>query len=141
MTTPRINPITPRLRWEVLSSSEIERIHEATLDILEDPGIRFPSAKALDVLERGGCLVDRATEMARLPRKVVMEAVAAAPRQYVLAGRDPACDMVIDGQHCYLSNDGSGVFVFDRKTGEKRPSTKADAAESARFVDALPNIS
>ena len=59
----------------------------------------------------------------------------------MLAGRDPACDMLIDGKHSYLSNDGSGVFVFDHKTGEKRPSTKADAATSARFVDALPNIS
>ena len=59
----------------------------------------------------------------------------------MLAGRDPDADMLIDGKHCYLSNDGSGVFVFDHKTGEKRPSTKDDAATSARFVDALPNIS
>jgi len=141
MTTSRINPIAPRLRWDALAPNDIERIHEATLEILEDTGIRFPSAKALDILARGGCLVDRATEVAKFPRKVVAEAVALAPREYVLAGRDPACDMVIDGKHCYLSNDGSGVFVLDRKTGEKRPSTKADAAESARFVDALPNIS
>ena len=87
------------------------------------------------------CQVDRAQQLAKLPRAVVMEAVAQAPREYVLAGRDPECDMLIDGRHCYLSNDGSGVFVFDRVTGEKRPSTKADAAESARFVDALPAVS
>ncbi len=138
---PRINPIAPRLRWDVLSPAEIEQIHEATLEVFEQVGIRFPSDKALDALEKGGCRVDRATKIVKLPRKIVMEAVAAAPRQYVLAGRDPACDMHIDGKHCYLSNDGSGVFVFDRATGEKRPSTKADAAESARFVDALPNVS
>jgi len=139
--TSRINPITPRLHWDVLSDSDIERIHEATLEILEEVGIHFPSARALDILERNGCTVDRVTEMARLPRAVVMEAVGHAPGEYLLAGRDPACDMVIDRKHCYLSNDGSGVFVFDRRTGEKRPSTKADAAESARFVDALPNVS
>ena len=70
-----------------------------------------------------------------------MEAVARVPAQYLLAGRDPACDMIIDRAHCYLSNDGSGVFVYDHHTGEKRPSTKADAATSARFVDALPAVS
>ena len=139
--SPRINPITPRLRWDVLSSSELERIHEATLEVLEDVGIHFPSARALEVLEANGCVVDRVTENARLPRSVVMEAVAQAPKEYVLAGRDPECDMLIDGSHCYLSNDGSGVFVYDHRTGEKRPSTKQDAATSARFVDALPNIS
>ena len=59
----------------------------------------------------------------------------------MLAGRDPAADMLIDGRHCYLSNDGSGVFVLDHRTGEKRPSTKSDVATSARFVDALPDVS
>jgi trimethylamine--corrinoid protein Co-methyltransferase len=138
---PRINPIAPRLRWDVLSSSDIERIHEATLQILEGVGIRFPSARALDILESNGCTVDRQSETARLPRTIVMDAVARVPEQYLLAGRDPACDMIIDRAHCYLSNDGSGVFVYDHHTGEKRPSTKADAATSARFVDALPNVS
>ena len=75
--TPRINPIAPRLHWDVLSSSDIERIHEATLTVLEDVGIRFPSPKALDILEANGCSVDRESEIVRLPRKVVMEAVAA----------------------------------------------------------------
>ena len=139
--TPRINPITPRLGWDVLSSAQLEQIHEATLDVLETVGVRFPSERALDVLEENGCGVDRGTQMARLPRAVVMEAVSAVPDSYVLAGRDPACDMLIDGRHCYLSNDASGVFVRDHRTGEKRPSTKADVATSARFVDALPNVS
>jgi len=139
--SPRIEPIAPRLRWDALSSSDVERIHEATLEILEDVGVRFPSARALDILERNGCAVDRRSEVVRLPRAIVMEAVARVPEQYVLAGRDPACDLVIDRAHCYLSNDGSGVFVHDHHSGEKRLSTKADAATSARFVDALPAVS
>ena len=131
--TSRINPIAPRLWWDVLSASELERIHEATLEVLETVGVRFPSERALDVLEKGGCEVDRATQVAKLPRAVVMEAVSQVPDSYVLAGRDPDCDLLVDGKHCYLSNDGSGVFVWDHHTGEKRPSTKQDAATSARF--------
>jgi len=77
--SPRINPITPRLRWEVLSSAELERIHEATLHILETVGIHFPSQRALDVLRANGCQVDDARQMVRLPRAVVTEAVAQAP--------------------------------------------------------------
>jgi trimethylamine--corrinoid protein Co-methyltransferase len=138
---PRINPIAPRLRWDVLDDAALERIHAATLDVLESVGIRFPSERALDVLERGGCLVDRGTQIVRLPRTIVMEAVAQVPESYLLAGRDSDCDLLIDGRHCYLSNDGSGVFVQDHHTGETRPSTKADIATSARFVDALPNVS
>ena len=54
--------------------SELERIHEATLEIMEDVGIRFPSDRALDVLEGNGCEVDRATQIVKLPRALVMEA-------------------------------------------------------------------
>jgi trimethylamine--corrinoid protein Co-methyltransferase len=139
--TERIGPIAPRLRWDVLTPDDIERIHEAILRTLADVGVRFPTDKALNVLEQGGCRVDRATQVVRMPAAVVLEALAAAPRGFTLAGRDPACDLSIDLQHTYLSNDGSGVWLLDPLTGEKRPSTKADVAESARFIDALPAIS
>ncbi len=139
--TTRIDPIAPRLAWDVLSPHDLERIHEASLEIMAEVGIRFPSAKACAVLEEGGCQVDGVTQVVKFPADVVMEAVAGAPKEYVLAGRDPAADMLIDGKHCYLSNDGSGVFVYDHRRGEKRPSTKQDAATSARFVDALPSLS
>jgi len=137
----RIDPIAPRLKWDVLDPNELERIHEATLSIMEEVGVRFPSARALEILAQHGCAVDRATQIVKLPRAVVVEAAAQAPGDYVLAGRDPAADLHIDGKHCYLSNDGAGVFVYDHQTGGMRPSTKQDAATSARFVDALPALS
>ena len=56
--TTRINPIAPRLKWDVLAPSELERIHEATLEIMEDVGIRFPSDKALTVLVAASFFVD-----------------------------------------------------------------------------------
>ena len=137
----RIDPISPRLTWRVLTPEDRVRIHEATLEVLAEVGCRFPSERSLDVLEQNGCLVDRATEMVRFPRAVVEEAVGRAPHEYVLAARDPEADLRIDGRHCYLSNDGSGLSVWDHVRGEKRPSTKADAATSARFVDAIPELS
>lgn len=139
--SPRIEPIVPRLRWDVLSPADIDQIHEGTLRILEDTGVRVPSEAALGVLEAGGCRVDRGTGIVRFPRRVVTEALALAPSEYVLAGRDPEADLRIDLRHSYLSNDASGIFVLDPRSGEKRPSTKADVAESARFVDALPSVS
>jgi trimethylamine--corrinoid protein Co-methyltransferase len=136
----RLNPIVPRLRWNVLRPDDIEAIHESILWTLEEVGVSFPNERALDVLAGNGCAVDRATSVARMPRTIVMEALAQAPRSFTLAARDPEADVVLDGKHCYLTSDGCGVFVIDPRTGEKRASTKADVADSARFVDALPNI-
>jgi len=137
----RIDPIRPRLRWRVLSDADIERIDAAIMEVLSGVGVRFPLGRALDVLERGGCRVDRTSQTARLPETVVRAALTAAPKAPLLAARDPRCDLVLDGARCYLSNDGCGVWVIDPESGERRASTKADVADSARFIDALPQVS
>jgi trimethylamine---corrinoid protein Co-methyltransferase len=140
-TALRIDPIRPRLRWDVLSAADVERLEVGILHTLAHVGVRFPLERALDVLERGGCRVDRASQVARLPEDVVREALRRAPKAPLLAARDPRCDIVLDGTACHLSNDGCGVRVLDPASGELRPSTKADVADSARFVDAVPQVS
>ena len=137
----RIEPAVPRVRWRVLSDTDIARLDAAITEVLSDVGVRFPLARALDALERGGCRVDRASQIARLPEHIVRAALATAPKAPVLAARDPRCDLVLDASACHLSNDGCGVTVIDPDTGERRASTKADVADSARFVDAVPEVS
>ena len=137
----RIEPVEARLRWDVLGPADIERIDAAIMEVLAEVGVRFPLARALDALERGGCRVDRAAQVARLPEPVVRAALKAAPQAPLLAARDPQCDLVLDGRRCYLSNDGCGVWVIDPESGERRSSTKDDVAASARFVDAVPEVS
>ena len=66
---PRIDPIEPRLRWSVLGRADIERLDAAVMEVLADVGVRFPLARALDALERGGCRVDRASQTARRFRR------------------------------------------------------------------------
>jgi trimethylamine--corrinoid protein Co-methyltransferase len=137
----RIDPIRPRLRLEALSADDVERLQGAIYRTLAEVGVRFPLERALDVLERGGCRVDRASQVALLPEEVVRATLLDAPKASLLAARDPRCDIVLDGSACHLSNDGCGVRVVDPFTGELRASTRDDVADSARFVDAVPEVS
>ena len=66
-------------RWQVLDDADVQRLDAAVMHVLGEVGVRFPLARALDALERGGCRVDRATQVARLPEAVVRAALAAAP--------------------------------------------------------------
>ena len=101
--------------------------------------MRFPLERALDALERGGCRVDRASQVARLPEDVVRAALQAAPKAPLLAARDPRCDIVLDGSACHLSNDGCGVRVIDPETGgcgrapdRTSPTPRASSTPSRR---------
>ena len=44
--------------FELLTKSQIEQIHEATLEIMERIGIDFRHPPALDILAHGGAKVD-----------------------------------------------------------------------------------
>ena len=140
--SPRaISPIErPKLHLEALSQDDVRGIHQASLEVIETVGVRFPSGWALDILEEAGAMVDRESQIARLPSQIVEEALANAPPSYVLCARDPALDLPLDGEHSYLSTDGCGVEVVDLETGERRRSTRQDVAESALVADYLPQI-
>ena len=53
----------PKLRLEILTPQEVKQIHDATLHIIENVGVRFPSARALDIWEGSGATVDRETKI------------------------------------------------------------------------------
>jgi trimethylamine--corrinoid protein Co-methyltransferase len=140
--TQRILPIdTTHLRLQALSPEDVKQIHQATLDLIENVGVRFPSERALDILGDHGATVDRKTQIARIPGHVVEEAMSQAPAEYTLCARENRdLDLPLDGRHAYLAVDGTGVEVLDPYTGEKRVSTKADVADSMRVADYTQEI-
>jgi len=124
----------------ILAQDEVERIHQASLDVLADTGVMFHSQRALDVLEAHGASVDRETTVARIPAATVDEALKTLPVHFTLGGRTSEFDLPIDGEHAYLTSDGCATFVREAD-GTVRPSVKQDVYEAARVVDGLPNLS
>ena len=64
---PRIEPIEPRFHLEVLTPEQLASIKSATLQIMEEVGVRFPSDKALRIFAEHGALVDWERQVVRLP--------------------------------------------------------------------------
>jgi len=130
-----------KLTFKVLSRRDIVKIHEAALEVMEETGVRFPSSRALDILEEAGCSVDRETMVAKLPSDLVINTLRQAPTRFLLAGRDPKDDLWIDDRTSYLSTDGCAVDVYDIVSGELRRSNKQDITNACRVADYLPEIS
>jgi trimethylamine--corrinoid protein Co-methyltransferase len=140
MDRPPIEPIEPAFRQQYHSVEQLDRLKQATLDILETVGVRFQSPKALDLLEAAGAGVDRATEVAKLPPALVLEAMATAPRRFALGARDADCDIAVGDGRTYCTTDGSAVEIIDFQTRERRRSTKKDVSDVSRLQDALSSI-
>ncbi len=137
-----IKPVHWTTLHELIPNESIQAIHEASLRILERTGLVMPlhperrqQARDLDLQ------VDDESQRVRFPPQVVEAILKKAPQQYTLYARNPENNILLDGQHGYLSLDGSGTQVLDPQTGEVRDSTKTDLEAAIRLADALPQIS
>ena len=138
---PPLQPLERAFTFGFHTPAQLDRLKDATYEILAGVGVRFPSQTALDILAAHGAQVDRTTEIVRFPRELVEKAMAQAPRHFTLGARDPSCDLVLDGTRTYCTTDGCGVEVIDFETRERRASTKADLAHITRMIDYLPGLS
>jgi trimethylamine--corrinoid protein Co-methyltransferase len=125
---------------EVLTEDQVERIHVATLRILDQVGLQVRSESVLAELAAAGAKVDEATMRARFPSAMVEECLALVPPTFLMAARDPALDLPIDGSAGFLSGDGTSAFVVDLETGLRRPSNLQDLVDTTRVVDAVPEV-
>ena len=129
-----------RPRIEAVSARDVEAIHEASLSVLERTGVVIPYQAARDVLVTAGATADADGRTVRIPARLVDEALAAAPRDVLLAGRDPSRDVRCDGSSTCLTLDGTGTHTLEHLTGVRRPSTMQDLADAVRVADAAPEI-
>ena len=137
----KIKPIYPKFSLEVLSADDLAAIRSATLDILEQVGVRFPSQRALHLFSDHGAQVDMESQIVRLSPDLVNEALRRAPRNFVLSGRAEGTELILDGTCSYFSTDGCGTLTVDFETGEQRSSRKDDVAKMAHVADYLSSIS
>ena len=124
---------------QVLSDEERERVHEHTLALLEDGGVRVDSAQARAILREAGASVDE-RHIARLPRALVERALEAAPKRFSLGGRRPGWSLPLNEGGFTLLADGGGTSVIDRASGERRPGTRRDWVEATTLLDALDDV-
>jgi trimethylamine--corrinoid protein Co-methyltransferase len=137
----KIKSITdPRLKLDILNPEDVQRIHEATLEIIEKTGVRFPSKKALAIWEKNGADVDHDTMVVKAPKKLIEDAIKLCPPAYTLAARDQDQDLHLDGNHVYVGTDGCGVQIIDLHSGELRTSRLSDVADIAKIADATEEV-
>ena len=137
---PPLEPLRPAFRLRCLTDGQLDALQGATLDILENVGVKFPSDRALSIFEEHGSRVDRATRVVRIAPDMVRRALATVPRYFTMGARDRAYDLDLQDGVTYFTTDGCGVETVDLETGVARPSRKSDVAMMARVCDALPSV-
>ncbi len=142
-STSRRGPRTlgRRPHVDLLDAAELDRTHEATLEVLERTGVSVRSERVLRLLAQTDAVVDPERRVVRFPRQLVESALAAAPRSYLLAARDPAFDLQLDRSRGYYCIEGGLAEIVDLESGQPRQPVYQDLVEATRVADALDEIS
>ena len=123
---------------ELLTAEQVEQIHEASLEILENVGMLVRNPKAREILAQHGCHVDSETELVRFPRTVVEEYRAAFPPTFTFCARDPQYDRTIPDDRPLILTGSSAPNIIDPVTGEERRARSDDIARIAYLINELP---
>ncbi|KXB05142.1 hypothetical protein AKJ50_01720 [candidate division MSBL1 archaeon SCGC-AAA382A13] len=119
----------------LLSEEDIEQIHQATVEVLEETGVRIHDEKALDLMDENGCIVDRDTNIAKIPEHVLEEFIDKIPKFDSWQMYDRSGEKYQRKDVNYLAF-GEGTRMTDRD-GTTREATKKDVEEIAIVADAL----
>ena len=80
-----IEPIRTYQRLHFLDEKQLEDLQEATLHILENTGVKFPSEKALSIFAEHGASVDYDTQIVKIAPELLDKYLATSPRTGVPA--------------------------------------------------------
>jgi len=130
-----------RAKMITMDQKEEDVIHEMSIKCLNEIGVCIHSETVLKMLEEKGAVVNYDSMIAKMPEKMVNNALQSAPSQFTLYGRDSKHDIAlpVDGQP-KCSTSGLAVFISDLETGEERKVTKSDLSKFIRLSDALDGV-
>ena len=129
------NPYPPVPQF---SEDQIEAIHEASLRVLRDIGIRVLGADALAVYTAAGAEL-AGDRMVRFDPDLLLELVARAPGEVTLEARNPERAITVGGTKLGICTTG-GTPNFSDLDGGRRPGTLAALDNFCRLAQSFDVI-
>lgn len=114
-----------------------EMIHETSVALLQDPGIKIDHEEIAGLLVKQGAESGPAAGVVRLPRKMIDEHLALCPKEVVLTDRR-------GNKKVLTSRKGTSIWscpgMYLYRNGVHRLFTSADMADCAKLLNHLEHI-
>jgi trimethylamine--corrinoid protein Co-methyltransferase len=122
-----------------MSEQQCEKIHWASLEVMERTGVRMYEQEAIDLVRKAGAHVSDGNRV-RIPPGLVEKAFTTVPKRVVLCDRMGNRVMPVEGHRSFYGPGSDCLNIIDHRTGERRTPVLKDIVEGMTLADALPNI-
>lgn len=127
-----------RLMVQLLTNEHVERIVDEAMRTLEEIGVFLYNAEAMELLHGAGAQVSDSGTRALIPRAMVEECRAAAPRTFTLYDRDGHESFRMGGGIVRFVPGSAATLVYDHAARAARRPTTRDLVEFVALTDMLP---
>ncbi len=137
-----LRPVRPGMSggtYNPLSQADVERIHHAALQALEEIGLADAPPSGVAYLTGAGA-IQGSDGRIRFPRALVEDTLAKANRSVTLCARDPRHDLDLSGSRVHYGTAGAAVHMVDVEGRNYRECGVQDLHDAARICDVLDNI-
>jgi len=125
---------------EVLSKRDIGLIHENSLKILGNIGIKVDSIEIIEILRSNGCLVDDSSMIVRFPEKVINRCLGSLPEKVRLIDRNGRTAVMLGDGGRYCASGHNAVFTMIDETGARREAKLKDVEQFAILSEHLRDV-
>ena len=123
-----------------LTPSDMERVYDTALDLIEDVGMGDPIPEFTEAVTSAGGRLDDNNRL-HYPRGVVQRIVEeVAAKSWTWHGIDEDKGMDLSGTKVHYGTAGAAVLVLDYHSRTFRPSSTADLYDAARLADTLEHL-
>ena len=125
--------------YRLLTKDQIAEIHQATLDLLWNTGVKVLNEEALQMLADAGCTIV-ADHIVKIPAALVEKCIQYTPASVTIYDRNGKAAMELGGTNVYFGMGTDLLNTWDLKTGELRPSCLQDVIDAAIVGDFCQEI-
>jgi trimethylamine--corrinoid protein Co-methyltransferase len=115
----------------ILDPEGVDRIHEASIRVLEELGIELWSEEARALFADAGAIVEG--EVVRVGRDIIEEALRTAPRKFTLTSRNPDKVLTLGGNNVVFGLVAGPPAIHDEVRG-RRSSNMDDYEQFIRLA-------
>ncbi len=126
----------PKLR--VINDKQMEKIHMATLEVLENTGIKMTHPEGVELLEAGGAKVKG--DIIKIPSWMVEKALATVPHRLVLGNQRGERTIFLEDANSYYGPSLDCMNYMDPKTHKRIRFTSEHSAATAALCDGLDSF-
>jgi len=124
----------------MLSPSQCDAVHHASLEILRRTGVRVLHPEALALLRDTDAVISDG-DLVRLPAGLVEWALAQAPSRVALCKRGSSEVVApLEGRRVHFGTGSDCPYYLDPRSGQRRAFTSDDVIDCVHLVDALPEL-